>query len=83
MTWASRSTARAASSIAFAALARRALAHCDTVRLAVHPGDTGHPRIMQSIEKTFAHFAARRTPARYADLLADAGNGFLQPIAFT
>ncbi len=83
VTWASRSPTRVASSIAFAALARRALTPCDTVRLAVHPGDTGNARIMASIEKTFAHFAARRTPARYADLLAEAGNGFFQPAAFT
>jgi predicted deacetylase len=40
ITWASRSPMRTASSLAFAALARRALRPLDVVRVAAHPGDT-------------------------------------------
>lgn len=83
VTWASRSGARAASSIAFAALSRRALAHCETVRVAVHPGDVTRPELMRSVEQTLSHFAAIRSPEGYADLLARSGNGFPQPIPFT
>ncbi|QXQ05047.1 polysaccharide deacetylase family protein [Sphingosinicellaceae bacterium] len=68
VTWASRSPGRIRSSLGFAAVARTALAVLPTVRVAVHPGDTGVPALLASIDATFAHFAARRTVARYADL---------------
>jgi predicted deacetylase len=69
VTWASRSRGRIASSIAFAALARHALAPLRTVRVAVHPGDTGVPRLLDSIDAAFARLLRGRTPGRYRDLL--------------
>ncbi|MBO9376343.1 DUF2334 domain-containing protein [Sphingomonas histidinilytica] len=69
VTWASRSRGRIASSIAFAALARHALAPMRTVRVAVHPGDTGVPRLLDSIDAAFARLLCGRTPGRYRDLL--------------
>ncbi|MEN7537494.1 polysaccharide deacetylase family protein [Aurantiacibacter flavus] len=70
ITWASRSTMRTASSLAFAALARTALHPLDVVRVAVHPGDTTKSSILASIEATLATFAARRRAGRYAELLS-------------
>lgn len=73
VTWASRSHARTASSLAFAALARRALHPLKTVRVAVHPGDVTKASILASIDATLGAFAAHRAPARYRDLItADA-----------
>lgn len=72
VTWASRSPARTASSLFFARLARGALQPLDTVRLAVHPGDTTKPAILTSIDATLAAFTRRHVPARYADLLGTA-----------
>lgn len=69
VTWASRSQGRIASSIAFAALARHALAPMRTVRVAVHPGDTGVPRLLDSIDATFGRLLHGRKPGRYRDLL--------------
>ena len=69
ITWASRSRARRWSSLAAAALLRRALQPTAVVRIAVHPGDTGSPALLRSIDRTFAAFA-RRQPSAYADLAA-------------
>lgn len=69
ITWASRSTARTASSLAFAALARQALHPLRTVRVAVHPGDVSKEEILSSIEKTLRCFAGRRAAGSYRSLL--------------
>lgn len=69
ITWASRSRNRQRSSLAFAALARRTLGLLDTVRVAVHPGDTTVPALLTSIEATLSRFAASHRAARYAELL--------------
>lgn len=69
ITWASRSRWRQLSSLAVASLGRLALRGQSVVRVAAHPGDTGVPRLVASIEATLAAFAARRRPAAYADLL--------------
>ena len=69
VTWASRSPARIRSSLAFAAVARAGLALLPTVRLAVHPGDTGVAALLSSIDTTLAALARGRQAARYADLL--------------
>lgn len=69
ITWASRSPARTASSLAFAALARVALQPLKTVRLAVHPGDISKPEILDSVERTITAFTSRRSVGRYSDLL--------------
>lgn len=71
ITWASRSKARIASSLAFARLARLGLNILPTVRIAVHPGDVHVPGLLRSIDRTVTHFARNREIARYADLLAD------------
>ena len=75
ITWASRSAARRLSSTAFAAIARRATAPLPVVRVAVHPGDTGSPALLESIDRTIAALAARRRPGRYADLVRSQGLG--------
>lgn len=69
VTWASRSTMRTASSLAFAALARQTLPIMPTLRLAVHPGDVTKPSLLGSIDATLARFARSHAPARYAQLL--------------
>jgi len=69
VTWASRSRGRQLSSLAVAALARVAFHSMTTARVAVHPGDTTVPALMDSIRRTFASFAARRPAARYGNLL--------------
>ena len=69
ITWASRSPGRTASSLAFAAIARKSL-HClQTVRIAVHPGDVTKESILASIAATLESFASRRRVGRYRDLL--------------
>jgi uncharacterized protein len=68
VTWASRSRPRQLSSLAVAALARVGFHGLETARIAVHPGDTGVPALMDSIGRTFASFARRRRVGRYADL---------------
>lgn len=69
ITWASRSAARTASSLAFARLARTALHPLRNVRIAVHPGDVTKTSILDSIDTTVAAFARRRAIGRYRDLL--------------
>jgi len=68
ITWASRSRPRIASSLIVAALARRGLKRQRTVRIAVHPGDTGVPRLLASIDRTISAFTATREVGRYAGL---------------
>ncbi|WP_225205911.1 DUF2334 domain-containing protein [Novosphingobium huizhouense] len=69
VTWASRSRGRIASSLAFARLARTVLPLAlPTLRLAVHPGDTTVPALMDSIEGTLARFVRSHAPSRYAAL---------------
>ena len=73
ITWASRSRPRQLSSLAVAAAARLGLHGQQVVRVAVHPGDTGVPQLLASIDQTLASFAARRRAGRYADLLGRSG----------
>ena len=70
ITWASRSRPRQLSSLFFAGLARAALHPQKVMRIAVHPGDTTVPALIDSIEATYSAFAKRRPAGRYADLLA-------------
>ncbi len=69
ITWASRSVPRQLSSRFFASLARTFLHPQQVMRIAVHPGDTRVPALIDSIEATYSAFAARRPAGRYADLL--------------
>lgn len=73
VTWASRSGARTASSLAFAALARQVLPFMNTVRIAVHPGDVSKPSLIASIDATLSCFARNHRPARYLELRNEAG----------
>ena len=69
ITWASRSKPRIASSLLFAAFARSALGAMPTVRIAVHPGDTGVSALLKSIDRTLQRFADGRAISHYRDLL--------------
>jgi len=77
ITWASRSRARIVSSLAFAALARRALQPLRAVRVAVHPGDAHVPALLRSIDATLAAFGGRHA-AHYSDLLGSGGDGLVR-----
>jgi uncharacterized protein len=67
ITWASRSRPRIASSLLASWALRKALQGAATVRVAVHPGDTGVPALLKSIDRTMQAFH-RHNPARYAEL---------------
>lgn len=69
ITWATRTRPRLASSIGFAALARRALRPLPVVRVATHPGDTQSPAVLASIDKTLAALLPGRSVAGYGHLL--------------
>ena len=68
ITWASRTRARAASSLFAAAALRHA--PLKVLRVGVHPPDCRHPALVRSIEKTLKTAAKTRRPGRYSDLLA-------------
>jgi hypothetical protein len=68
ITWASRSKARIRSSLFAAALGRAALPFTRTIRVAVHPGDTTVPALLESIDRTLARFVRTHEPSRYAAL---------------
>ncbi|MDR7156712.1 putative deacetylase [Sphingobium xenophagum] len=69
ITWASRSTARTASSVAFAALACKVLHPLRTIRVAVHPSDISKDSILSSIDTTLRCFAKSRQAGSYQSLL--------------
>lgn len=71
VTWASRSRMRQLSSLAAAALARTGLRGLDVARVAVHPGDTTVPALLDSISRTYRAFARGRRAGRYAELTGD------------
>lgn len=70
ITWASRSAWRIRSSLMVAAAARAVPQALPTARIAVHPGDVAVAALLDSIDRTFARFAATHVPSRYADLIA-------------
>ena len=70
ITWASRSPGRIRSSLMVAGAARMVPQLLPTARIAVHPGDTGVPTLMTSINATFARFAKTHAISRYAALIA-------------
>jgi hypothetical protein len=41
-------------------------------RIAVHPGDTTVPALLDSIDATYSTFVKTHVPSRYGDLLAPA-----------
>lgn len=70
LTWASRSRARIASSLAAARLLPLLLQGMPAARVGVHPGDTTVPAIMASIDRAVAQLTRSHRAARYGDLLA-------------
>jgi predicted deacetylase len=68
ITWASRSRARIASSLAFARMAPRLLHRQSVVRVGVHPGDTDVVRLLSSIDRTLDRLGSDRTLSAYRDL---------------
>jgi len=67
ITWASRTRMRLASSLAAAAVLRRA--PINIMRVGVHPPDANHPMLGRSIQRTLREASATRRPGRYSDLL--------------
>jgi predicted deacetylase len=67
VTWASRSPARLASSIAAAAILRHFPS--EVLRVGVHPPDCRHPRLVRSIRATLLAALRSRRAGRYCDLL--------------
>jgi predicted deacetylase len=72
ITWASRSKARLASSLAAASALRRA--PINALRVGVHPPDIRHAALVRSIDETLRIARRKRTASGYADLLR-AGSG--------
>ena len=70
VTWASRTERRLRSSLVAAATLRVILPRTSTIRVAVHPGDLGDPRLLASIDRTLDHFVGSHRPAAYAELSA-------------
>lgn len=68
LTWASRSRARVAASLAAAEMLPLLTRGSQVARIAVHPGDTTVPALMASIDRAVVRFRDRRV-ARYRDLL--------------
>jgi uncharacterized protein len=68
ITWASRTRLRLVSSLAAAAVLRRA--PLEVLRIGVHPPDCRHPALVRSIGETFEAAGRTRRPGRYSDLLA-------------
>ncbi|BBD02070.1 hypothetical protein YGS_C2P0083 [Sphingobium sp. YG1] len=69
ITWASRSRARIASSLAIAQILPPLLRFAPVVRIAVHPGDAHVPSLMLSIDDALRRVRRSHAPARYDDLL--------------
>ena len=67
ITWASRTPARLASSLAAAKALRRL--PLPVLRVGVHPPDVSRPELLRSIERTLAIASRSRQPARYSELL--------------
>lgn len=70
LTWASRSPARIATSLLAARLLGPLLRRMEVARIGVHPGDTGVPAIMASIERMVRGLARTHRAARYGELAA-------------
>ena len=87
ITWATRSPAREASSLFFAALARHMLRPLPVVRVAVHPGDAHSSQVLASIDKCVSALLPGREAAGYRDLIQrpmssrQSGAGLSGPIA--
>jgi len=70
LTWASRSRARIASSLFAARVLAPVLSTSKVARIGVHPGDTGVPAILASIDRSIGRLTRSHAPSRYAELVA-------------
>ena len=70
ITWASRSAAHRTCSRLVAAVERRLWAHTPLVRVAMHPADFDHPRIVDSIARTIDALRRNRRIVGYAECQA-------------
>ncbi|MBI5506219.1 MAG: polysaccharide deacetylase family protein [Deltaproteobacteria bacterium] len=68
VSYASRSSARIAGSLAWSRVARAALAPARVVRLAVHPHDFDESRLVGEIDRALRRFLAVRRPSLYREL---------------
>jgi predicted deacetylase len=68
ITWASRTRARMASSLAFSAVAPALLRPLRVARVACHPHDADHPRLVAELGRVGRTLAQRRRLGRYAEL---------------
>ena len=68
ITWASRTRLHRASARVCASIERRLWARKPLLRVALHPGDFDHPRIVDSIARTIETLGARRRGIGYGDL---------------
>lgn len=68
VSYASRSSARVRSSLAWSRAATILLKPCRTVRLALHPHDFDVPALVNEARRAIRTFAADRRPASYGDL---------------
>ena len=68
ITWASRTRARLVSSLVASALLRHV--PLNVLRIGVHPPDSRHKALVQSIDKTFKAASRGRRPGRYSDLVS-------------
>ena len=69
LTWASRSKPRIASSLLAAAVLPPLLRWKSVARVAVHPGDTGVPALLDSIASAMRRLTRSHRSGRYAELL--------------
>jgi hypothetical protein len=72
ITWARRSRARMASSLAVSALAGVITAPFRVARVACHPRDADHPRLRAELSRVSRTLANRRRLGRYGDLTGEA-----------
>lgn len=70
ITYATRTPARLASSLAVSRAATLGLGWLPTLRLAVHPHDADSPAVMAEVERALKHYLSHRRACRYADLAA-------------
>ncbi len=78
VTWASRSRARIASSLLAAWALPPVLRFKPVARLAVHPGDTGVPALLESIATTLRRLLRSHRPGRYDELIGAIRGGTRQ-----
>ncbi|HEX4566141.1 MAG TPA: hypothetical protein VH138_05890, partial [Vicinamibacterales bacterium] len=72
LTWSTRSAARGTTSRGVAVAVRRLWTRTPLVRVALHPTDFDHPRIVASIARTLDALRAERTVMSYDDAIATA-----------